>query len=80
MKEKEKEKERRRRDGYVSPEIEVYAVESGHLLGRSLFGDHIQAEDGNENDHERAGDGGEINGAKQMILGHEFSFSDLWDE
>ena len=78
---KQKEKEKwRAKCNYVPPSIEVYNAAPGRLLGTSFYGTHQPAEDSGESDHERAGDGGEIVGAKVNILGTEFSFSDLWDE
>jgi hypothetical protein len=65
---------------YVPPSIEVYNTALGRLLGTSFYGTHQPAEDSGESDHERAGDGGEIVGAKVNILGTGFSFSDVWEE
>ena len=67
---------------YVPPLIEVYEATPGRLLGTSFYtfehnpGDN---EDG-ESDHHGGSDGGVEYGAKAVILGHEFSFSDLWEE
>ena len=69
---------------YVSPLIEVHEAAPNNLLGISPQGDHQQALFGDDSsDHERAvivGNSGTNSGAKAMILGQEFSFSDLWEE
>ena len=80
---KQKEKGMARRV-YVTPRVEVHPAEPSALLaGTTIFtGTH---EDGSL-EHSTGGthdDGvgeGIVTGAKQMILGREFSFSDLWEE
>ena len=76
-----KEKERAR-TVYVPPRIEVYAISSGRLLGTSFFTDeHNPGEDqSSDSDHNSGSLKPVENGAKQVILGQEFSFSDLWEE
>ena len=76
-----KEKERAR-TVYVPPRIEVYATSSGRLLGTSFFTDEHNPgvdQDG-DSDHNSGNLKPVENGAKQVILGQEFSFSDLWEE
>ena len=69
---------------YVPPLVEVYAAEPNDLMATTIFdGDHLQGDINgyDESDHERGDlELGGPNGAKQMILGTEFSFSDLWEE
>ena len=69
---------------YVLPLIEVYEAAPSNLLGISPQGDHQQALFGDDSsDHQRAviaDNSGTNNGAKAMILGQEFSFSDVWEE
>ena len=76
---KENKEKERARTVYVPPRIEEYEVAPGRLMGTSFYGTHAAA-DGGDSDHERAGDGGEITGAKAVILGQEFSFGDVWEE
>ena len=77
MKEKE-----RARTVYVPPRIEVYATSSGRLLGTSFYTDGHNP--GNETDEGSDHTPGNIAapevGARAVILGQEFSFSDLWEE
>ena len=80
-------KEKRAKCVYVPPKIEMYAADSGRLLGTSFYTDEHNP--GNEPDGSSDHTPGDLvisggtssgNGAKQMILGQEFSFSDLWEE
>ena len=80
---KEKEKGRAR-TVYAPPRVEVHETAPQNLLGISPQGDHLQGRDMSDEggDHARgldmSGDTGA--GAKAVILGQEFSFSDLWEE
>ena len=77
---KEKEKERARCI-YAPPKIDVHAIEFHQLLRNSVWGNHIQGmSDDDDAEHIRGLDDGKEVGAKTMILGQEFSFSDLWEE
>ena len=78
---KENKEKERVRNVYVPPKIEMHRAEFGRLLGTSFFGQAGEGEAQNDdNDH----NSGHLNpvesGAKQVILGQEFSFSDLWEE
>ena len=79
---KENKEKERARTVYVPPRIEEYEVAPGRLMGTSFIGEHSggnnMADDRSE--HERGIDGGVQYGAKTVILGQEFSFSDLWEE
>ena len=73
-----------RRQPYVPPRVEVYASSLGAILAGTteIGGTHEDGEQ-NYNVGGSAGSGsgdGVVTGAKQMILGREFSFSDLWEE
>ena len=73
-----------RKQPYVPPRVEVYAAESSAILAGTteIGGTHEDGEqDYNVGGSAGSGSGdGTITGAKQMILGREFSFSDLWEE
>ena len=82
-----KEWEKKAKCVYDPPKIEVHATAPGRLLGTSFYTDEHSP--GNEPDGSSDHTPGNLiipggdssgNGAKQMILGQEFSFSDLWDE
>ncbi len=79
-----KEWEKKAKCVYAPPLIEVYAAEPSDLMATTIFdGDHLQGniEGYDESDHIRGDfDPGGGAGAKAMILGQEFSFSDLWEE
>ena len=87
MKKNQREQERAR-SAYVPPLVEVHAAEPSHLMGATLYNsDHAQGFDNTgESNHQR----GRLNdvlgitsgsgGAKEMILGQEFSFSDVGEE
>ena len=79
-----KEWEKKAKCVYVPPKVEAYAAEPSDLMATTIFdGDHLQGDINgyDESDHERGDlELGGPNGAKQMILGTEFSFSDLWEE
>ena len=80
----EKTKERKNRKGYVVPCMEIHMAEFHPLLGISPQGDHMQGRDMSDEggDHMRGIDKSADTGAgaKAMILGQEFSFSDIWEE
>ena len=81
MEKDKKEWEKKAKCVYVPPRVEVHAATPGRLLGTSFFGQAGEGEAQNDdNDH----NSGHLNpvesGAKQVILGQEFSFSDLWEE
>ena len=66
---------------YVPPCVEVYAAEPGRLLEQSFNGGHTGADETYDtSDHAGGNDGGIEYGAKAVILGQEFSFSDIWAE
>ena len=82
MKKEQVEQETRGKCAYAPPKIEFYAAESGKLLGTSFIGE-AGAGLNTSNDfseHERGKDGGVVYDAKAVILGQEFSFSDVWEE
>ena len=73
---------------YVPPRVELHIAEPSQLMGATLYNsDHAQGFDNTgESNHQRGtlNDVLEImtgsNGAKEMILGQEFGFSDVWEE
>ena len=66
---------------YVPPRIEVHETAPCRLLEQSFNGGHTGADETyGGNDHSGGNDGGIEYGAKTVILGQEFSFSDLWEE
>ena len=79
---KENKEKERARTVYVPPRIEEYEVAPGHLMGTSFYGEADMGDnkDHDLSEHERGVDGGVQYGAKAVILGQEFSFSDLWEE
>ena len=84
MKKNQREQERAR-SAYVPPRIEVFAAESSTLLaGTRVYGNPGNASAGEYMGG--SGDGGSAGqayfrtGAKSVILGQEFSFSDVWEE
>ena len=82
MEKDKKEWEKKARCAYAPPCIEVYQTAPNHLLGTSFYTfEHNPGigKDG-DSDHHSGSDGGIEYGAKAVILGHEFSFSDLWEE
>ena len=84
MKKDKKEWEKKAKCIYAPPCIEVYAAEPSDLMATTNYeGDHQQGdvEGYDASDHQRGDlDPGGGAGAKAMILGQEFSFSDLWEE
>ena len=88
MKEKQKEQQTRAKCAYVPPCVEVHAAEPSQLMGATLYNsDHAQGFDNTgESNHQR----GTLNdvlgitsgsgGAKEVILGQEFGFSDVWED
>ena len=79
----------RARSAYVPPLTEVYATEPNSLLAGTdgVFSGGAGGGSSDDNDGGGAGSGtGENNGldgglgAKAMILGQEFSFSNMWEE
>ena len=77
-----KEGKTRAKSAYVPPKMDVYAAVPGRLLGTSFytFEHNPGTDEDGESDHHGGSDGGIEYGAKAVILGHEFSFSDLWEE
>ena len=85
MKKKLMEQETRAKCAYVPPRVEVFASEPGELLagtrvageaGEAEFGEFV----GGSGDGGSAGEANLSTGAKSVILGQEFSFSDVWEE
>ena len=77
-----KEWEKKAKCVYVPPKVEVYEAAPNHLMGTSFIGEAGGGvnKDDDRSEHERGLDGGVEYGAKAVILGQEFSFSDLWEE
>ena len=81
MKENKVKEEARAKCAYVPPRAEVYAAEPGWLMDTSLLGGHAGADETyQDSDHAGGNDGGIEYGAKTVILGQEFGFSDVWEE
>ena len=85
MKENKVKEEARAKCAYVPPRIEVFAAESSTLLaGTRVYGEAGEAEFGEfvggSGDGGSAGEANLSTGAKSVILGQEFSFSDVWEE
>ena len=77
----ENKKKEKARCVYAPPKIEVHAACLGRLMGTSFWGTHNEGDDQTgDSDHNTGHDGGVEYGAKAVILGQEFSFSDLWEE
>ena len=84
MKKNQREQERAR-SAYVPPRVEVFASEPNELLaGTRVYGEAGEAEFGEfvggSGDGGSAGEANLSTGAKSVILGQEFSFSDVWEE
>ena len=71
-----------RRQPYAPPRVEIHASELGkRLMGTSFWGTHNEGDDQTGNNDHNAGHIFEPEyGAKAVILGQDFSFSDLWEE
>ena len=82
MEKDKKEWEKKAKCVYVPPKVEVHAAAPGRLLGTSFYtSDHNSGESqDDDNDHNSGHNEGIEYGAKAVILGQEFSFSDLWEE
>ena len=79
MKKNQREQERAR-SAYVPPRVEVCISEPSRLLEQSFNGGHNGAnETYDTSDHAGGNDGGIEYGAKTVILGQEFGFSDVWE-
>ena len=78
---KENKEKERARTVYVPPRIEVHEAAHGCLMGTSFWGTHTGGDENyGDNDHTPGNLNPVETGAKAMILGQEFSFSDLWEE
>ena len=76
-----KEWEKKAKCVYVPPQIEVYEAVPGRLLGTSFWGTHADGDENyGDNDHAPGNLNPVESGAKAVILGQDFSFSDLWEE
>ena len=82
MKKEQKEQETRAKCAYVPPRVEVCVAEPGRLMGTSFYTfEHNPGTDNDgDSDHHGGSDGGVEYGAKTVILGQEFGFSDVWEE
>ena len=60
---------------YVPPRMEVYRAESPLILAGPTEDGEASGSAGSG-----TGDGATITGAKTVILGREFDFSDVWDD
>ena len=67
---------------YVPPRIEVHEVAPGRLMGTSFYGEADMGDnkDHDLSEHERGTDGNVQYGAKAVILGQEFNFSNPWED
>ena len=75
--------EARARTVYVPPRIEEYEAAPDSLLGNTSFysiGHALGDEKYEESDHNAGHIFEPEYGAKAVILGQEFNFSDLWEE
>ena len=82
MEKDKKEWEKKANCVYVPPRVEVCVAAPGRLLGTSFFtdGHNPGVDQDSDSDHNSGNLKPVENGAKQVILGQEFSFSDLWEE
>ena len=66
---------------YVPPKAEMYAAMPSCLMTTSFWGQGGEGEGQySDHDHNSGHNGGIEYGAKAVILGQEFSFSDMWEE
>ena len=66
---------------YVPPRIEAHETAPGRLMGTSFWGTHNDGSDQTgDNDHNAGHIFEPEYGAKAVILGQEFSFSNMWEE
>ena len=81
MEKDKKEWEKKAKFVYVRPRIEAHETAPGRLMGTSFWGTHNDGSDQTgDNDHNAGHIFEPEYGAKAVILGQEFSFSNMWEE